>query len=149
MGSLIWYFTTNTQAESSIEDLVSEEQERFRFDKEEQGGDLIWTDNEVNDLQRVTEDGMKEQYETGSEGPNGEDIQNDPEVNIEDSNEQLVFPLNIDDPGNWNNIDHNFRDILIERGPKRIEDYPFPKDNLSRHSTSASYIQKLSNREEQ
>ncbi|KAK2655261.1 hypothetical protein Ddye_008313 [Dipteronia dyeriana] len=70
-----------------------------------------------------------------------EDVQN------VDVSEELVFPLNIDDPRNWDNIHQNVKDFLVERGPKRDNDVIFPKDNLGRHFSSSYNIQNLPNGE--
>ena len=55
---------------------------------------------------------------------------------------------NIDDPNNWDKMDQNSRDFLVERGPKRrVDGVNYPKDDLNRHFSSTHYIQHLSNGE--
>ncbi|XP_038697967.1 zinc finger MYM-type protein 1-like [Tripterygium wilfordii] len=48
-------------------------------------------------------------------------------------------PLNIYDPGNWDNINQKFRDLLVEKGPIRILDIDFGVDDLGRHFSSNYY----------
>ena len=65
----------------------------------------------------------------------------------EDHKEERIL-LNIYDPSNWDNIDQNFRDLLVERGPiRKDDDGNFPKDNFGRHFSSSHYIRHLSNGE--
>ncbi|XP_059290873.1 uncharacterized protein LOC132044404 [Lycium ferocissimum] len=54
---------------------------------------------------------------------------------------------NIYDPSQWNTVDTKLRDLLVEKGPIRITDINFPKDNLSRHFSTTHYIQILANGE--
>ncbi|KAB2610837.1 zinc finger MYM-type protein 5-like [Pyrus ussuriensis x Pyrus communis] len=77
------------------------------------------------------------------------DIEEHDQANENDKDNEIVFPLNIDDPGNWDKIDQNLRDMLVERGPKRVDDVVFPKDNSNRHFSSVHYIRKLPNGEKQ
>ncbi|XP_038715872.1 zinc finger MYM-type protein 1-like [Tripterygium wilfordii] len=58
-------------------------------------------------------------------------------------------PLNIYDPGNWDNINQKFRDLLIEKGPIRILDIYFGVDHLGRHFSSNHYERVLLNGEKQ
>ena len=46
--------------------------------------------------------------------------------------------LDISDPGNWEKIDQNLIDILVERCPIRINDNDvnFPHDECGRHFSS-------------
>ncbi|XP_042386417.1 zinc finger MYM-type protein 1-like [Zingiber officinale] len=50
-------------------------------------------------------------------------------VNNQSENQETLFPLNIDDPENWDKIDQNIRDFLVERGSSRVDGVLFPKDN--------------------
>ncbi|XP_058778632.1 uncharacterized protein LOC131652705 [Vicia villosa] len=54
---------------------------------------------------------------------------------------------NICDPSQWTNISTNLRDFLVEKGPLKVIDIDFPKDESSRHFSSSFYIKKLSNGE--
>ncbi|XP_058740955.1 uncharacterized protein LOC131613289 [Vicia villosa] len=54
---------------------------------------------------------------------------------------------NIYDPSQWINISTNLRDLLVEKGPIKVTDIDFPKDESTRHFSSSFYIQKLSNGE--
>ncbi|KAL8035682.1 hypothetical protein ABFX02_12G113100 [Erythranthe guttata] len=60
-------------------------------------------------------------------------------------------PLNIYDPGNWDKIDHNLRNILVEKGPVRItdDDINFPTDEGSRHFSRIFYVRDLLNGEKE
>ncbi|KAL7610256.1 spindle assembly checkpoint component MAD1-like [Lactuca sativa] len=71
--------------------------------------------------------------------------ENENENVMNDNNEQFIPPLDIYDPSNWDNLDNNLRDILIEKWPIRESNFVYPKDNLSRHFSYASYTRKLSN----
>ncbi|KAL7583920.1 uncharacterized protein LOC111918056 [Lactuca sativa] len=70
--------------------------------------------------------------------------ENENENVMNDNNEQFIPPLDIYDPSNRDNLDNNLRDILIEKGPIRESNFVYPKDNLSRHFSYASYTRKLS-----
>ncbi|XP_058732697.1 uncharacterized protein LOC131604263 [Vicia villosa] len=54
---------------------------------------------------------------------------------------------NIYDPSQWINISTSLRDLLVEKGPIKVTDIDFPKDESTRHFSSSFYIQKLSNGE--
>ncbi|XP_048446217.1 zinc finger MYM-type protein 1-like [Pyrus x bretschneideri] len=82
------------------------------------------TDNERYKL--LSDDGSKEQED---ELLIETDIEEHDQTNENGKDNEIVFPLNIDDPGNWDKIDQNLRDMLVERGPKRVDDVAFPKDN--------------------
>ena len=47
-------------------------------------------------------------------------------------------PLNFYDPWNWDKIGQNLKDILVERGPIRV-DADFSKDNVGRYFSSGHY----------
>ncbi|XP_070664640.1 uncharacterized protein [Malus domestica] len=106
------------------------------------------TDNEVQDerYEPISDDGSKEQED---EPLIETDIEEHDQANENGKDNEIVFPLNIDDPGNWDKIDQNPRDMLAEKSPKRVDDVAFPKDNSDRHFSSVHYIRKLPNRETQ
>ena len=52
------------------------------------------------------------------------------------------------DPSQWTNIRTSLRYFLVEKGPIKITNIDFPKDEFSRHFSSSFYIQKLSNSEQ-
>ncbi|XP_058763753.1 uncharacterized protein LOC131637183 [Vicia villosa] len=54
---------------------------------------------------------------------------------------------NIYDPSQWINISTSLRDLLVEKGPIKVTDINFPKDESTRHFSSSFYIQKLPNGE--
>lgn len=49
----------------------------------------------------------------------------------------------------WGEIDSKKRSLLVEKGPIRVTDYDFPKDNEKRHFSSCCYYRNLSNGEKQ
>ncbi|XP_068309753.1 uncharacterized protein [Pyrus communis] len=106
------------------------------------------TDNEEQDerYKLLSDDGSKEQEDELLIETN---IEEHDQTNENGKDNEIVFPLNIDDPGNWDKIDQNLRDMLVERGPKRVDDVAFPKDNSGRHFSSVHYISKLPNGETQ
>ncbi|KAM2810936.1 hypothetical protein COP1_043656 [Malus domestica] len=85
-------------------------------------------DNEKQDerYEPLSNDGSKEQED---EPLIETDIEEHDQTNENGKGNEIVFPLDIDDPGNWDKIDQNLRDMLVERGPKRVDDVAFPKDN--------------------
>ncbi|XP_042465720.1 zinc finger MYM-type protein 1-like [Zingiber officinale] len=56
----------------------------------------------------------------------------------EDINQEILFPLNVDDLGNWDKM-QNIRDFLVERGPRKDDDILFPLDNTDRHFNTSRY----------
>ncbi|XP_052619569.1 uncharacterized protein LOC128125953 [Lactuca sativa] len=83
--------------------------------------------------------------QTNSENDNDQsniEIDNE-QTNSEDDN----TPLNIYDPSRWNNINTNLRDLIVEKGPIKIYDFKFPKDQHSRSFSTSLYMQKIPNGE--
>ncbi|XP_028068330.1 zinc finger MYM-type protein 5-like [Camellia sinensis] len=91
--------------------------------------------------------GVEEPIEYLNENDN-EDLVNEKATEIEDFNVEYG-PSNIDDPSNWDKIDQNFRDLLVERGPIRSNVVNFPRDDKDRRFSSTYYIRNLSNGEKQ
>ncbi|XP_020270871.1 uncharacterized protein LOC109846058 [Asparagus officinalis] len=67
-------------------------------------------------------------------------IEEPTQLRIENINENM----NVDDPANWSNIDQKLRDLLVERGPKRVV-IAFPKDIEGRHFSSTHYTRQWLN----
>ncbi|KAL2958696.1 hypothetical protein AAZX31_18G222600 [Glycine max] len=64
------------------------------------------------------------------------------EGNVERNNTSSEVPTNIYDPGLWKNIDGKFRDLMIENGPIRHDNFQYPKDENNRYFYS-SYLDKV------
>ena len=60
---------------------------------------------------------------------------NDQHVHVDNVSTELGKDetLNCYDPGQWKEIDTNLRDILVEKGPIKIDDIEFPKNENNRH----------------
>lgn len=132
-GSLDKFFGSKKQKESSsvVEQSENEEQ-------------IVDTGNEEQEnLAEDTEVLAKEPNECVNE-------RDHEDMNDEGHNEGLdceYGPTDIDDPSNWDKIDQNFIDFVVERGPLRRDGDQFPKDTEGRHFTSFHYIRRLSNGE--
>ena len=76
---------------------------------------------------------------------------NDEHVHVDNVSTKLGKDetLNCYDPGQWKEIDTNLRDILVEKGPSKIDDIEFPKDENNRHFSKEYYIRRLPNEEKQ
>ncbi|CAL5192412.1 unnamed protein product [Lathyrus oleraceus] len=78
------------------------------------------------------------------------------EGNVEHNNTSSEVPTNIYDSGLWKNIydsglwkniDGKFRDLMIEKGHIRHDNFQYPKDENKRYFYSSCYQQTLSNGE--
>ncbi|XP_042472386.1 zinc finger MYM-type protein 1-like [Zingiber officinale] len=129
-GSLNKYFTSSQKAEQI--ELV----EQMNQDD---------TDNKLNDQEHSELNELHNKDPKESENDKGEASmpKNDSD---EDINQEILFPLNVDEPGNWDKIP-NIRDFLVERGPKRDDGILFPLDNTGRHFNPSHYKRQLSNGE--
>ena len=103
-------------------------------------------ENEVNQ-----EEGNKDLgTEEGNRNENDQNISNENEDEVyEEMNVEWDF-LNIDDSSNWDKMDQNLRDMLVERGPARRDcDFNFPDDDDGstklRHLSSIHYVRHLAN----
>ncbi|XP_024196213.1 uncharacterized protein LOC112199423 [Rosa chinensis] len=142
-GLLDKYFGGNKKAETSVQNVVNDQEDEHNNEQhdepmnahenhgEEEREHMIDTENEDQLMDEEGNDSM------------------DQDVPNADFNEQINFPLNVDDPGNWDKIDYNIRDFLVERGPQRDHDYNFPKDSRGRHFSSEHFFRYLPNGEKQ
>lgn len=69
------------------------------------------------------------------------------DVQHKNINTDNLFPLNIDDPRNWDEIGWNMQDFLVEKFPPRIDVILFPKDSTGRHCDALYYKQLIQNGE--
>ncbi|XP_042386692.1 zinc finger MYM-type protein 1-like [Zingiber officinale] len=130
VGSLNKYFTNSQKAEQTevAEQLNQDDTDNMLHDQKH---------SELNELQN------EDQKQYG----NDKVEVNMPENNSdEDINQEIVFPLNVDDPGNWDKM-QNIRDFLVERGPRKDDDILFPLDNTGRHFNPSHYKRQLPNGE--
>jgi hypothetical protein len=153
-GDINKYFASNkrVEREETVENLVNEEQENLNENVvNEEQENLNDDDNEQHDQSRNENDNeeviqpvnMNELNDTHSEDLTQLENEEDDGNMIE----ECCFPLNVDDPGNWDKIDQNIRDFLVERGPKRDDGILFPLDSESRHFDSKHYKRLLPNGE--
>ncbi|KAL5170112.1 Zinc finger MYM-type protein 1 [Glycine soja] len=98
------------------------------------------TDNEKNVIEQPPIDNT----DNGVEQPPRDDTNNG---NVEPNNTSSEVPTNIYDPGLWKNIDGKFRDLMIEKGPIRHDNFQYPKDENNRYFYSSCYQRTLSNGE--
>ena len=94
-----------------------------------------------NLIDKEVQNDMQEQHELG-------DAENRNKQEYKDLDTKCsTYPLDITDPKNWENIDQNFIDLLVEKGPIRGNMVDFPKNSENRHFSSTYYIRHLSNGE--
>ena len=161
-GAIDKYFTSKPRAEREEnqndhaneehdQSMIENEREENQNDhaNEEHDQSMIENDNEevvqpanVNESDDIViEDPKQPEHEEG-------DVNMVDDVQHEDLNQESCFPLNVDDPGNWDKIGQNIRDFLVERGPKRDDSLElFPKDSAGRHFDSSHYKRLLRNGE--
>ena len=65
----------------------------------------------------------------------------------EDNVQHKDLLINFYDPGCWDKIDQNMRDLLVEKGPKRVDGILFPKDSSGRRFELSQYKRVLLNGE--
>ena len=94
-----------------------------------------------NLIDKEVQNDMQEQHELG-------DAENRNKQEYKDLDTKCsTYPLDITDPKNWENIDQNFIDLLVEKGSIRGNMVDFPKNSENRHFSSTYYIRHLSNGE--
>ncbi|XP_042387840.1 zinc finger MYM-type protein 5-like [Zingiber officinale] len=99
----------------------------------------------VNDVDECNEiHNVNEERENLSEHENALNRIDNENIDID---EQFISSLDIYDPRNWDNLDNNARDILVEKGPIREMNIIYPLDDTSRHFSCAHYSRHLSNGE--
>ena len=54
--------------------------------------------------------------------------------------EFIPFSLDISDPINWENMNHQLRDLIVQRGPTRDNNINFPKDISNRRFSTVHYF---------
>ncbi|XP_052619775.1 uncharacterized protein LOC128126083 [Lactuca sativa] len=156
-GSFLKYLTTNKN--------IDNEQQQTNVDNEQEQANVNNNDHEPTNIEN---DNEPTNTENGNEQTNSQN--NNEQTNIESDNEQTNSendneqsnikidneqtnseddntPLNIYDPSKWNNISTNLRDLIVEKGPIKIYDFKFPKDQHSRSFSTSLYMQKISNGE--
>ncbi|KAL7591381.1 hypothetical protein Lser_V15G33666 [Lactuca serriola] len=165
-GSFLKYLTTNKN--------IDNEQQQTNFDNEQEQTNVnnnyheptniendneptnIENDNEKtnveidNELTNSKNNNKQSNIEFDNEQTNSEN--DNEQTNIEIDNEQTNCeddnaPLNIYDPSRWNNISTNLRDLIVEKGPIKIYDFKFPKDQHLRSFSTSLYMQKIPNGE--
>lgn len=100
----------NEEQENLNENVVNEDQENLNDDDNEQH-DQSWNENDNKEVIQLAN--MNELNDTHSEDPKqleNEEESKDDEIMIE----ECCFPLNVDDSWNWDKIDQNIKNFLIE-----------------------------------
>ncbi|XP_042386516.1 uncharacterized protein LOC121978205 [Zingiber officinale] len=103
------------------------------------------TNNKLNDQEHSELNELHNKDPKQFENDKGEASmpKNDSDIDI---NQEILFPLNVDDPGNWDKIP-NIRDFLVERGNRKDDGILFHLDNTGRHFNPSHYKRQLSNGE--
>ncbi|XP_020240896.1 zinc finger MYM-type protein 5-like [Asparagus officinalis] len=148
-GALEKFITCSRNTYSNlVQDSVNVENEQPENQESE---DLV--NENLNENRNSIEEGEEHEDSNENRNLNENSNVNEHEENVNE-HEDLVQqenlerrPSNINDPGNWKNIDQRLRDLLVERGPKRNDNLDFPKDSEGRHFSSTHYIRNLSNGE--
>ncbi|XP_052627780.1 uncharacterized protein LOC128134266 [Lactuca sativa] len=146
-GSFLKYLTTNKNVDNKQEEInVDNEPEQAIVDNNIEQTN-IEIDNEQNNSENNNE---QTNIEINNEQTNSEN--DNEQTNIEIDNEQTNCennntPLNIYDPSRWNNISTNLRDLIVEKGPIKIYDFKFPKDQHLRSFSTSLYMQNIPNGE--
>lgn len=136
VGSLNKYFSRIERAEPSVMNEIEDEA------AEHSNADMNENETSEHDI-ASNENGENDQTENEEDN----EIGNNENVQTAGSSEEINFPSNMDDPGNWNTINQNIRDFLVERGHKRDSNVIFPKDHLDRCFTIKHYFRDLPNGE--
>nr|KAJ0221479.1 hypothetical protein LSAT_V11C200067420 [Lactuca sativa] len=165
-GSFLKYLTINKNIDNEQQQTnVDNEQEQANVNNNDHEPSNIENDNEPTNIENDNEptntenDNEQTNSQNNNEQTNIEfdneqtNSENDNEQsNIEIDNEQTNneddnTPLNIYDPSRWNNISTNLRDLIVEKGPIKIYDFKFPKDQHLRSFSTSLYMQKIPNGE--
>ncbi|XP_026378289.1 protein PFC0760c-like [Papaver somniferum] len=130
-------------------DNESDEDEANNIDSDEEYENLVNNMLEEDDLLNDREDDENVQEEASEKEQELDDGEN--EIMQDEVQNEEYGPVNIHDPGNWNNIKINqyLRDCLVENGPVRRNnvDFIFPKDVEKRNFDYDHYSRYLSNGE--
>ncbi|XP_042396762.1 zinc finger MYM-type protein 5-like [Zingiber officinale] len=102
-----------------------------RIEREELGDNLVIEEQSHNENEELVEAANL--------------IESNENLEEDSQPEKLNSTMNLEDPGNWNNIDQKLRDYLIEMSPKRVNDFLFPKDSNNRHFDSSHYTRVMAN----
>ncbi|XP_020253946.1 zinc finger MYM-type protein 1-like [Asparagus officinalis] len=121
-GALEKFITCSRNIYSnSVQDSVNVENEQPENQESE---DLV--NENLNENRNSIEEGEEHEDSNENRNLNENSNVNEHEENVNE-HEDLVQeenlerrPSNINDPGNWKNIDQRLRDLLIERGPKKM-----------------------------
>ncbi|KAF5797875.1 putative transcription factor and/or regulators TTF-type(Zn) family [Helianthus annuus] len=145
-GSLLKYVTTvkdnNSDEPLKTDDLSSDNP----LNVDEHNSDEPLNVDEHNSDEPLNVD------ENNSDEPlNANENNSDEHLNANENNSDELLnedeTINLDDPTEWTVINTNLRDLLVEKGPVKIYDYDFPKDEYSRNFSSSFYMQKMANGE--